>query len=128
MIRKELLSIFLFVAMIAGLFLITNPSTRAPELDSLPPPDYDSGLINLPKATAVVIGLIIDHVNPTTTTLTHSLGTYNILVQVLAIDSTGRYVSIPSSVYPSTLIGGGLWGQTRWFLTSQNQIMLENWD
>jgi hypothetical protein len=91
-------------------------------------PDYDSGWMNLLKATAYYSGLFIDHVNPTSTTLNHNLGTYDILVYVLAGDGTGRYVQIPSVVYPSTLVGGGLFGQTQWFLTSQNQIMLENWD
>jgi len=89
-------------------------------------PDYDSGWVNLPKAVPWDNpGTIIypDDVTPTETSLNHNLGTYNILVNVMANDGAGRYVQIPVGV-----VGGGLWGEDNWFLTSQNQIMLRNWD
>jgi hypothetical protein len=136
MIKQRSFSISLVLALIAGLFLVTFSISLAGGraqvaqasslgIGSLPPPDYDSGWINLPKAVAWDNpGTIIypDDVYPSETTLSHNLGTYDILVYVLASDGQSRYVPMPSALV------GGYGHEDNWFLTSQNQIMLRNWD
>jgi len=97
MVNKTLLSMLLFSALIAGLFLTAAPFELSQVcvfadpsgLGPLPQPDYDSGWVNLPKATphGNPYGLIYpEYVTPTETTLNHNLGTNNILVYVLADD------------------------------------------
>ena len=83
------------------------------------PPEYDSGWVNLPRATTGPG--ILPPVYPTETTFDHNLGTYDVLVYVLADDDSGRYVQIPNAMV------GSHGGENNWFLTSTNQIMLKNW-